>query len=275
MLHSDFSVLLSVYWKERADYLHLALKSIWDDQTVKPSEIVLVKDGPLTPELDRVISGFQMKTPLKVIALEQNQGLGRALNEGLKHCSCEWVARMDSDDISMPNRFEMQLAYIAVHPETAVLGAWITEFEQDTSHILSVRRTPESQAEIVRYSKKRCPVNHPVVMFRRSAVQDAGNYQHLPLFEDYWLWTRMLAKKEEFHNIQQSLLWFRVSDDMFRRRGGFSYIRCEYRFQKKLRNLNFISRTDLFVNMSIRSLFRLIPNRSRAFLYKQVLRSKN
>ena len=123
----DFSVLLSVYWKENPDWLRLSLKSIWEDQSLKPAEIVLVKDGPLTDRLEAVISQFKQSAPLKIVPLSQNQGLGRALNEGLKFCSFDLVARMDTDDISKPDRFEKQIRFISQHPDISVVGSWVDE----------------------------------------------------------------------------------------------------------------------------------------------------
>lgn len=162
-----FSVLLSLYHKESPLFLRQSLTSIFT-QTLLPIEVVLVEDGPLTDELYAVIKEFTSQHPeLKVISLPTNRGLGKALNEGLKHCSYDLVARMDTDDIAKPDRFEKQLAIFLEHPEIDVVGAWIDEFEGEVSNVLSMRKVPEQHENILRFAKGRCPVNHPVVMFRR------------------------------------------------------------------------------------------------------------
>ena len=144
----DFSVLLSVYWKENPDWLRLSLKSIWEDQSLKPAEIVLVKDGPLTDRLETVISQFKQSAPLKIVPLSQNQGLGRALNEGLKFCSFDLVARMDTDDISKPDRFEKQIRFISQHPDISVVGSWVDEFIGNPDHVVSERKLPSTPDEL-------------------------------------------------------------------------------------------------------------------------------
>lgn len=175
---SDFSVLLSVYGGERGDFLRQSLASVFG-QTLRPGEVVLVEDGPLTEELYGVVEEFRAAHPeLKVVALAENGGLGRALNEGLKHCTHEWVARMDSDDICRPDRFEKQARVLAEHPEYAVVSAWIDEFVDDPGHVVSTRRLPEMPDELYEYGKSRCPVNHPAVMFRKSAVLACGGLRY-------------------------------------------------------------------------------------------------
>ena len=267
-----FSVLLSLYVKEQPSYLIQSLDSLFS-QTLLPSEIILVKDGPLTEELDTIVSDYERRYPiLKVVALAQNQGLGRALNEGLKHCSYDLVARMDTDDIAKPNRFEKQVRVFNEHPEIDICSAWIDEFEGDLTHIISTRKLPETHNEIARYAQVRCPINHPVVMFRKKAVLEAGGYQHFPLFEDYYLWIRMLVNGAKFYNIQESLLYFRFSPAMFKRRGGWKYAMDELHFQSLLRQKKFISWSTYIKNVVIRLVTRLMPNRLRAFVYKKMLR---
>lgn len=267
-----FSVLLSLYQKEHPSQLRQSLSSLFS-QTLPPNEIILVKDGPLTAELDAVVSDYVARySILKVVPLPQNQGLGKALNEGLKHCSYDLVARMDTDDIAKPERFERQIKVFEEHPELDLVGAWIDEFEGTPQHILSVRRVPETSEEIREYCKKRCPVNHPVVMFRKSAVLAAGGYQHFPLFEDYYLWVRMLKNEAKFYNIQESLLYFRASPDMFKRRGGWKYAVDELRFQNMMRKMGMIDWGRFIINVAIRFPARIIPNNLRGFLYKKIMR---
>lgn len=267
-----FSVLLSVYNQESPSFLCQSLDSIFS-QTHLPNEVVLVEDGPLNNELYRSIAVYRRKyTCLKVISLEKNQGLGRALNEGLKHCSCDIVARMDTDDIAKPNRFEKQLAIFEKYPEIDVVGAWIDEFEDDIANVISVRKLPELHDDIWQFAKQRNPINHPVVMFRKSAVLAVGGYRHFPLFEDYYLWIRMLMNGAKFYNIQESLLYFRFSSEMFKRRGGWRYAMDELRFQRMMKQIHFISCPEFVKNILVRFSTRIMPNSLRTFIYKKLLR---
>ena len=266
------SVLLSVYSKEIPSFLHSALLSIFN-QTTQADEIVLVKDGPLTLELDAVVSDYATRyTSLKVVTLPKNQGLGRALNEGLKYCSYNLVARMDTDDIAKSNRFEKQLQVFNNHPEIDIVSSWIDEFEGDTNHILSIRKLPEYHKEIYQFAKKRNPINHPAVMFRKTSVLAADGYKHFPLFEDYYLWVRMLMNGAKFYNIQESLLYFRSSSEMFKRRGGINYALIELKFERELLRIKFIDKSIFIKNILIRFISRLIPYKLRTIIYKHLLR---
>lgn len=266
-----FSVLLSLYFKENPTFLRQSLDSILN-QTLLPDEIVLVKDGRLTKELDEIVEEYSIKYNIKIIPLSCNQGLGKALNIELKHCSNHLVARMDTDDISKQNRFEKQIEIFKRYPDVDICSAWIDEFENNIENILSTRKLPKSHVDIKMYAKKRCPINHPVAMFRKNAVLAAGGYQHFPLFEDYYLWIRMLMNGSKFYNIQESLLLFRLSPEMFKRRGGWKYAMDELRFQQMLKQIHFISTSEFIRNIVIRFLMRIAPNSWRAFIYKKILR---
>ena len=267
---NSFSVLLSVYYKENPSYLVQALDSVFS-QTVRASQVVLVKDGILTPELDDVISDFQRRYPeLETVPLPHNSGLGKALDEGLKFCRYDIVARMDTDDISKPERFSKQISYLNEHPEVDVLGAWIEEFSDSPDSIRSVRRVPESNEQIYAFGKKRCPLNHPVVMFRKKAVDAVGGYQHFPLFEDYHLWVRMMLNGSHLHNLQESLLYMRNNSDLFKRRGGWSYMKKELKFERYLLDTGYIGFPCYLMNIGIRSITRMIPNGMRSKVYKMI-----
>lgn len=267
-----FSVLLSLYYKEEPVFLSQSLNSIFN-QSISPSEVIIVKDGPLSKVLEDVVSKYQHAYPLlKIVTLQQNQGLGRALNEGLKHCIYDIVARMDTDDIAKPDRFEKQLSFLGTHPEIDVVGSWIDEFEGSIDNILSVRKLPETPEDLFQYGKLRNPINHPAVMFRKSAVLRSGSYQHFPLFEDYYLWVRMLMNGSKFYNIQESLLYFRTSPDMFKRRGGLKYALTEMKLQYRFYTLGYISFYQMLKNDIVRTVVRLIPNSLRSIIYQKVLR---
>lgn len=267
---TNFSVLLSVYYKESPLYLSQALHSIIK-QSIPPSEIILVKDGELPKALEKVISQFQeKKTTIKIVQLPYNQGLGKALNEGLKYCSYELIARMDTDDIAKPDRFEKQIKIFEKYPDIDICSAWIEEFENDTNNILSVKKLPERHQEILKYAKYRCPINHPVVMYKKQAVLKAGGYEGFP--EDYRLWVKMLINGAKFYNIQESLLYFRFSRNMIKRRGGWKYAFADIKSQIDFYKLRLFGISTLIYNILVRVTVRLIPNSIRSAIYKKLLR---
>lgn len=269
-----FSVLLSLYSKEKPEYLDLALRSVFS-QTHRADEVILVEDGPLTPDLYAMVEKYKTEySDLIVLPLEKNVGLGRALNEGLKHCTYEIVARMDTDDISKPERFEKEIAYLDTHSECDIVGSWIDEFQGDIRNIKTIRKVPETHEEIFQYCKGRCPVNHPTVMFRKRAVLEAGGYYTKYFPEDYFLWIKMLMNGARFYNIPESLLFFRTSSDTIKKRGGWKYAIGEIHIQKHIYDLGFISFPLFLKNSTIRFIVRILPLKIRSFVYNIMLREK-
>ena len=272
----EFSVLMSLCDKERPEHLMRALDSVIY-QTVTASEIVLIKDGPLKEELDEIVHIYSRKYPelFRVFSFEENMGLGRALKFGVEQCRYDIIARMDTDDISKRKRFEKQLSVLEENPKIDVLSSWIEEFQGNEGNIVDEKRIPETQADIYEYAKSRNPVNHPVVMFKKKAVLDAGNYMEFPYNEDYYLWGRMLAAGYKFYNIQENLLKFRNSKKTFKRRGGWKYAKQDVRLQKKFYEIGLIKRHKMFENILIRVSVRLLPNFLRKIVYHDLLREKN
>lgn len=264
----NFSVLMSVYDKENPAFLKIALESIWNTQTLRPSEIVLVEDGILTPELNEVIEQFHSIAPLKICKLDHNHGLGYALAKGLNLCSNELVARMDSDDISCPGRFEKQIRLMKDHPELDISGTNIAEFRSHEDQICSNRRLPSQLHDIKRFAKKRNPLNHVTVVFKKSAVISAGNYQPFFGYEDYYLWIRMLQNGSKIGNIQEDLVLVRVGNDMFARRHGVQFFRQELKLQKKMLQMDFLSHWEYFRNIILRAFPRLFPIWGLKLVYK-------
>lgn len=268
----EISVLMSIYKKENPVYLRDSLESIFN-QTFSPSEIVIVEDGILTEELYSVIDGYVNKYSIvKIVKLNENYGLGYALSIGLNYCTNDVVARMDSDDICKPNRFEVQVKYMETHPEVDVLGSWIDEFYETKENVVSVRRVPENSKELYEFSKKRNPMNHPTVMFRKSSVLKAGGYQTCMLLEDYYLWARMFKMGMVFHNIQGSLLYFRLSHDIYKRRGGLKYAITEVKFQIELHKIGYLTIFETIRNIASRFFVRVMPVCIRRRIYRRLLR---
>jgi glycosyltransferase involved in cell wall biosynthesis len=267
-----FSVLISVYYKDDCLELKQSLDSVLK-QTLLPGEIILVKDGSLTESLDLLIYEYsEIYSIIRILQLEENSGLGTAMSEGLKYCSYEFVARMDADDISRVDRFEKQYNFLLSNTNIDIVGSWISEFDKNILNIVSQRKVPEFHDQIYLFAKRRSPLNHPTVMFRKSSVLNAGGYLHFPLFEDYFLWVRMLMSGCRFYNIQDTLLFFRISPNMFHRRGGIKYIISEIKLHNEFRKIGFINIFMLVRNLLIRFLIRLSPNIVRIYFYKLFLR---
>ncbi len=271
--YREYSVLMSVYHKEKPEYLRQAIESV-QSQTFPTDDFVLVCDGPLNPELDSVIEARQqeMGDVLNVVRLAKNGGLGNALSQGIKHCKNELVARMDSDDIAYPERCERQIAVFNTHPEVSICSGIVEEFTTDPKIVDARRVPPETNAEIVEFAKKRNPFNHPCVMYKKSAVEAAGSYQEFYLLEDYYLWLRMLMAGYQGYNIQEPLLHMRAGSDMYKRRAGWKYAMTQAKLFKFMKQQGFIGNGQYIKICVIRSGSALAPNWLRKFMFKKVLR---
>lgn len=269
--NTKVSVLMSIYVKEKPEYLKAAMDSVLA-QTYPIDEIMLIQDGPLTEELYEMIADYQSKNPnVNTFAFEQNQQLGRALAKGVELCRNELVARMDTDDIAMPDRIEKQVAYMNAHPEVHVLGGSIREFN-DEGTVDRVKYMPKTQKEIVEYVKVRNPLNHMTVMFRRSAILEIGNYQHFPYLEDYSLWSRMLSKGYQIRNMEDILVRARTSMALVKRRSGWAYYKDFSRLRKFQYELGLLN-TFEYVKTSVGTFVVLmLPGNLKALLYKIFLR---
>lgn len=268
----NYSVLLSVYFKENPKYLSQSLDSIFS-QSTPPSEVILVKDGILTEELESVISYYLNKYSIfKIVSNPYNLGLGKSLNIGLQHCTNDLVARMDTDDIAVKDRFEKQVEYLNNNPDITVVGGWIKEFTNDISEVKSERKTPTEHKDIVNFMKWRNPFNHMTVMFRKQSILDAGSYQDFYLFEDYYLWARLYLCGYKFANIPETLVNARAGLNMLSRRGGFQYAKSEIRLLNFLLRNRIINYFEYLLSLVIKLTIRLIGTRCRFIIYKLLLR---
>ena len=270
-----YSVLMSLYIKEKPEYLDTAIKSMID-QTLKPDEIVIVKDGPITIELQNIIDKYIKEYPnlFNIVGYEENKGLGYALNFGLKHCKNELVARMDTDDISKLSRCEEQINLFKKYPEIDIIGGDISEFIDFENNIVSYRRVPKSDEEIKEYLKTRCPFNHMSVMFKKSSVVKSGGYIDLFWNEDYYLWIRMVEKKCKMANTGTILVNVRVGKDMYQRRGGKKYFESEKFLQDYMLNKRVINKKIYILNVLKRFIVQIIlPNSIREWVFKNFARN--
>ena len=270
--YEKFSVLMSVYYKEKPENLKLALDSVIN-QTLVPNEIVIVEDGPLTQELYNVVEKYLKKYNIfKIIKIEKNNGLGIALNEGLKHCTYNYVARMDSDDICVNTRFEKQMSFLIKNPNIDAVGSNMIEFNENMENIVSEKIVPEYSEEINKYLKKRNPMNHPTVIYKRNKVLEVNGYEDYQYFEDYYLWAKMINNGCKFYNIQENLYKFRAGASMIKRRGGKKYLKYIKNFEKGLLNLKIINKKIYILNLIKRYIISILPDKLREIFYKNILR---
>jgi glycosyltransferase involved in cell wall biosynthesis len=271
--NNTFAVLMSVYAKESVHFLDDSLKSVLN-QTLAPNEIIIVKDGTVPEEINTLIELYRARQPelFKIVGYENNRGLGEALNYGLTFAQSEYVIRMDSDDVCVPERFETQMAFFANHPDVDVLGSNISEFENDPANPIRVRKVPESHEQIIKKAALMNPMNHMTVAFKRKKVLSAGGYRHAPYFEDYDLWVRMLNRGMKFHNLQKPLVLARVGNDMVGKRHGWRYFRFELDHFKKMHASGFITRLPFIKAVLLRLPLRLIPKGLLAAFYNFALR---
>lgn len=274
--HVPFSVAISVYKSDNPVFFDRALNSITENQTITPNEIVLVVDGPVSDSLNEVISKYENKYGIfKIIRLEKNGGLGNALKIAVENATFELIARMDSDDVSLPTRFEEQLRYFQVNPEIDIVGGNITEFIGEENNIIGQRLVPTSNEAIREYMKERCAMNHVSVMYKKAAVQNAGGYQDWFWNEDYYLWIRMWLNGAIFANTGSVLVNVRVGEEMYQRRGGSKYFESEKGLQDYMLNHGMITHLTYIKNITKRLIIqKLMPNKIRGWVFRTFARKK-
>ena len=275
MTNNKYSVLMSVYKNDSAEFLKLALESIYDIQIRKPEEIVVVFDGPLTEELYRVLESFKAgkEEVVKYYPQEKNKGLGEALRIGSEKCTGNYIFRMDSDDISDSRRFEKQIAYIEAHPEIDVLGTDIAEFNNTLNEKMRTRACPADHDSIVKMGKRRNPMNHVSVCIKKESLEKSGGYLSLQLLEDYYLWLRMIAAGCKLANINESLVFVRVGNGFDNKRGSRERVAGWRILQQYMISHQMISWRESLLNMVYITVFVYTPSWVKRFLYNRFLRS--
>ena len=269
-----FTLLVSTYARDEPAYLREAVLSSTVAQTRPPDEVVLVQDGPVPEALSREIDHLVATLPMPVVrlALDHNVGLGPALDAGLAASSHEIVARMDADDVSVPERFERQVAVIEAGAD--IVGSGLLEFGSSVDDVVGRRTPPTDPDEIRRVIRFRDPFNHPTVVYRRSAVLAAGGYTDMALLEDYLLFTRMIEGGAAPANLAEPLVYYRVGAGAYARRGGTALFRSELRLQRRFRELGITSRTEYLRNVAVRGAYRLVPEGVRKVAYRRLLANR-
>lgn len=270
----SYTCLMSIYDKEDPLYLKASLRSILE-QTVPPEEILIVKDGRLPDYLEDVLEEYCANYPgvFTIVGYENNQGLWYALKYGVTRCRNQLIMRMDVDDWSSPMRAEKELAVFVNDPSIDCVGTLVVEFQGDIGNEKSYVELPETDCEIEQFGKRRCPFRHPTLMFKKSAVLKAGNYQEMPFFEDYDLYFRMRMTGSNFYNIQERLVYVRVGEDFFYRRGSFSYMKHMLHFKANCLLKGHVNLLDFIATTSPHVVVSLMPNKLRTFVYTKFLRS--
>lgn len=274
MQNLRYTVLMTVYIKEKPEYLSLSIQSMLD-QTVPPDEFIIVKDGPLTPELDRVIDTFEKDHPglFNILANKENLGSGPSSAKGVEASRNELIARMDSDDYSVKDRCEKQLFEFEKDPELGLVGTLEAEFVDRLDHVTCIHRVPERNDEIASFMRRRCAIMHPTVIYKKSAVLKCGNYRSIRLYEDYDLFARMVLEHHvKSRNIQEPLYYIRTGEDFYKRRSGLRYVKTGLRFKWEHYQKGYISLTDFLVSGFARACVCILPNSLRRLFYMKFLR---
>lgn len=275
MEEQKISVLMSVYKNDIAQNVKTAVESIIN-QTFRPSQVVIVVDGPVPDETTKTLEELkELYSEVEIYPLEQNVGLGNALKEGMTHCGNEIVARMDSDDIAVEDRFEKQIKKFEEDSELSIVGSNIAEFIGDKDNVVSIRSVPEKHEDICKYLKKRCPFNHMTVMFKKSEVEKAGGYLHWFYNEDSYLWARMYLAGCKFANIPENLVYARINEATFQRRGGYKYYKSERDLFKFMYKNKIIGWGEYQKAKAIRFVIQvLMPNSARKYVFLKMMRKK-
>ena len=269
-----FSVLMSVYKNDKYEYLITAIDSILN-QTLEPNQFVIMVDGPVSDDIKELLINYSKSNPIIELHFRnENLGLGLTLKEGLNYCKYEYVARMDADDYSLPCRFEKEIKYLNEHKDISIVGSVIKEFNTDISDANLIRIVPENHDDIFKFAKKRNPFNHPSVVFRKNDVLAVGSYKDVRYLQDYYLWIDMLLGGFKGYNIQESLVYMRADNNLFKRRSGRKYIKIQKQLLLYMKKNNFISGFQYYYSLIIRTCSGYAPNWLRQFAFKKIMRKK-
>lgn len=270
----EISVLMPVYYKEKVEYFRQALDSIIN-QTVKPNQIVIIKDGKLTEQLNKTIEMYKNEYSqlIESYDIEKSNGLGNALKYGVKKCKYKYIARVDSDDISLPYRFEKQVKYLMSNPDIDILGGQIEEYDENMKQRLLTRNVPLTQYDINEFIKYQSPFNHGTVLMKKEAVIKSGNYNNTQ-FEDYDLWARMLIDNCKMANIDTVLCKNRTGKEFYKRRSGFKQVKRAIEIERRLLKYKIIDKRTYVKNIIFRTIFALTPVNAKKYLYKKYVRKE-
>jgi hypothetical protein len=270
-VHERLSLLLPVWERDRPDFLDAAFRSTVLDQTRRPDHVVIVRDGPVPAQLADRIADLVASSPVAVdvVELDRNVGLGPALDIGLTAFRHDVVARMDADDISLPQRFAVQMPIVEAGAD--IVGSGLLEFGEGADDVVGRRIPPTDPDDIRARSRFADPFNHPTVVYRRARVQAVGGYGDFALMEDYLLWAKMIAAGAQVANVAEPLVLYRVGAGAYRRRGGLAQLRTELGLQRRLHDLGFTTTSQYVRNVVVRGGYRLVPEGVRRVAYRRLV----
>jgi len=271
-----YSVIISIYNKVDVEILKESIDSIIN-QSYKPENIIIVKDGALTELQENLIDTYlkDFENLITIIKIPKNMGPGNAYREAIIRCKTEYAAIMDSDDYAVPTKFEKQMKFLEKHDNIDILGSNAVEFLGSTDNIISTRVMPETHEEIMKFARKRCPLVQPTAVFKKEAVIQAGNYLGGRIAEDYDLYIRMIQNGCKFYNLQEVLFYVRTNKDFFKRRGGIKYVPPIMKFKYKHYKNGFFSLKDFVITGGASMVVSVLPNFLREIIYKKFLREAN
>ncbi|KIP51257.1 glycosyl transferase [Leucobacter komagatae] len=269
----EFSLLLPVYAGDDPSFLRLAFESTVDKQTLRPTEAVIVQDGPVPEALAAELARIERESPVpvRIVRLPQNGGLTTALNAGLDACAYPVVARMDADDVSAPGRFAAQWELMSQGFD--LVGTGMVEFETDPDKVSAARIPPTGQDRIREHARTHNPFNHPTMMYRVAALDAVGRYQPFGKMEDYWLGVRIIASGARVENITEPLVKYRVGAGAFARRGGWQEAKTEWALQREMLRIGFITRGEYLRNVVVKGVYRLMPASLKRVLFRRFVGS--
>ncbi|MPM50650.1 UDP-Gal:alpha-D-GlcNAc-diphosphoundecaprenol beta-1,3-galactosyltransferase [bioreactor metagenome] len=268
-----FSVLMSVYYKEKPEYFDLSLKSNITDQILKPNEFVLICDGDLPVETEKVVSKYQELYPdIFKVYRKENGGLGKALHFGLLKCSNSLIARSDSDDICTPDRFIKQVSFMSENKQIGIISSYIDEFYEDYTRPKNTKTLPLTHDKLFKMAKFRNPLNHMAVIMRKEDIIRIGSYRHIPYVEDYELWVRAMINGIKIANYGEVLVHARTGPGMIQRRGTKKYIKSWHLLNIEMIKAGMIGYITYIRNMISISVFVFIPSKLKELLYNRILR---
>ena len=274
-MNKDISVLMSVYKNDIPENVKVAVESVYN-QTLKPKQIVMIVDGPVPEELKEMLVSFEREYDIyENIWLEKNLGTGGALEQGWQKCTCDYIAKMDSDDISVPDRFEKEMDFLEKHPDVDIVGSNMQEFFVELENLGGVKAVPETHEEIVDFMARRSPFCHQTVIMKREILEKAGGYKPWYYAEDYYLWIRMYFAGAKFYNIQENFVYMRMNYDSFARRGGLKYyksIKGLLKLMYKHKMMGFFAYTKAKIIRFVGHV--LVPKKLKKTMYLKFLRKK-
>jgi glycosyltransferase involved in cell wall biosynthesis len=266
-----YSVLMPLAPWEPPEQVAMALASL-KSQTLPPTQVVVSCDGAPHEGLNQVLCSTCL--PVIIILGPGEEGVGPVLARGLEHCTEDLVVRADADDLSIPERCEIQVKAMTGNPKLAVMSSTILEFIDDPYQPFQIRDVPPGGHQLYNYSRWRNPINHPAAILRRKTILDHGNYRNCPGFEDYDLWLRLLKNGIDLDNLQTPLVLARVGANHIKRRHGLAYAIKEAKFLKTCGTENLMSWQLVAFLLASRTPMRLLPKGFQHYVTKKFLRAK-